>query len=322
MTIADRQPRIPMTDGFEPVRRAVVIGAGTMGSGIAAHLANCGIVVALLDRVADGDDRSALARTAIERQVQVGGFMVPAFAARVTPGNVEDDLDVVAEADWIVEAVFEDPNVKHELYAKLEGLRRPGTLVSSNTSGIPVAELVRGHSEEFARDFTITHFFNPPRTMELLEVVAGSDTSPEVLERTIRVADRQLGKTVLECRDTPGFIANRLGSHWMAVAALEAFEAGLDVETADAIMSRPFGIPRTGVFGLFDLVGVNLVPLLWPVLTRALPADDAAQRYDLMGDRVFQHLLDNGLIGRRGPGGFTRRKNEAGEMVDEVIDLE
>ena len=322
MTIADRQPRIPMTDGFTPVRRAVVIGAGTMGSGIAAHLANCGIVVALLDRVADGDDRSALARTAIERQVQVGGFMVPAFAARVTPGNVEDDLDVVAEADWIVEAVFEDPNVKHELYAKLEGLRRPGTLMSSNTSGIPVAELVRGHSEEFARDFTITHFFNPPRTMELLEVVAGSDTSPEVLERTIRVADRQLGKTVLECRDTPGFIANRLGSHWMAVAALEAFEAGLDVETADAIMSRPFGIPRTGVFGLFDLVGVNLVPLLWPVLTRALPADDAAQRYDLMGDRVFKHLLDNGLIGRRGPGGFTRRKNEAGEKVDEVIDLE
>ena len=322
MTIADRQPRIPMTNGFEPVRRAVVIGAGTMGSGIAAHLANCGIVVALLDRVADGDDRSALARTAIERQVQVGGFMVPAFAARVTPGNVEDDLDVVAEADWIVEAVFEDPNVKHELYAKLEGLRRPGTLMSSNTSGIPVAELVRGHSEEFARDFTITHFFNPPRTMELLEVVAGSDTSPEVLERTIRVADRQLGKTVLECRDTPGFIANRLGSHWMAVAALEAFEAGLDVETTDAIMSRPFGIPRTGVFGLFDLVGVNLVPLLWPVLTRALPADDAAQRYDLMGDRVFQHLLDNGLIGRRGPGGFTRRKNESGEKVDEVIDLE
>ncbi len=164
MTIADRQPRIPMTDGFEPVRSAVVIGAGTMGSGIAAHLANCGIVVALLDRVADGDDRSALARTAIERQVQVGGFMVPAFAARVTPGNVEDDLDVVAGADWIVEAVFEDPNVKHELYAKLEGLRRPGTLMSSNTSGIPVAELVRGHSEEFARDFTITHFFNPPRT--------------------------------------------------------------------------------------------------------------------------------------------------------------
>ncbi|MDO5535496.1 MAG: 3-hydroxyacyl-CoA dehydrogenase/enoyl-CoA hydratase family protein [Propionibacteriaceae bacterium] len=326
MTIADRQPRIPMTDGFTPVRRAVVIGAGTMGSGIAAHLANCGITVTLLDRVpddvADGEDRVALARTAIERQVKGGGFMVPEFAERVTPGNVEDDLAVVADADWIVEAVFEDPDVKHELYTKLDGLRRPGTLMSSNTSGIPVAELVRGHSVEFARDFTITHFFNPPRTMELLEVVAGDATAPEMLERTIQVADRQLGKTVLECRDTPGFIANRLGSHWMAVAALEAFRAGLDVETADAIMSRPFGIPRTGVFGLFDLVGVNLVPLLWPVLTRALPADDAAQRYDLMGDRVFTHLLENGLIGRRGPGGFTRRKNAAGEKVDEVIDLD
>ena len=140
--------------------------------------------------------------------------MVPAFAARVTPGNVEDDLDVVAEADWIVEAVFEDPNVKHELYAKLEGLRRPGTLVSSNTSGIPVAELVRGHSAEFARDFTITHFFNPPRTMELLEVVAGEATSPEVLERTgmraalayLRIGAAGVGRDVVEPRlaDPPG----------------------------------------------------------------------------------------------------------------------
>lgn len=322
MTVADRLPRIPMTEGFEPVRSAVVIGAGTMGSGIAAHLANCGITVTLLDRVGDEEDRSSLARTAIERQVKGGGFMVPVFAERVTPGNVDDDLGAVTDADWVVEAVFEDPAVKHELYAKLDPLLRPGTLVTSNTSGIPVAELVRGHSEQFANDFAITHFFNPPRQMELLEVVAGTDTDPAIHRRVSEVADRQLGKSVLECRDTPGFIANRLGSHWMAVAALEAFDAGLDVETADAIMSRPFGIPRTGVFGLFDLVGVNLVPLLWPVLTRALPADDDAQRYDLMSNRVFTHLLDHGLIGRRGPGGFTRRKNEAGEKVDEVLDFE
>ena len=332
MTIADRQPRIPMTEGFVPVRRAVVVGAGTMGAGIAAHLANCGIAVTLLDRVAEATgpegpdppvtDRSALARAGIERQVQVGGFMVPGFAERVTPGNIEDDLGAVADADWVIEAVFEDPAVKHELYARIDPLRRPGSLVSSNTSGIPASELVRGQSEQFARDFTITHFFNPPRTMELLEIVAGPTTDPAIHERVGQVADRQLGKTVLECRDTPGFIANRLGSHWMAAAALEAFRAGLDVETTDAIMSKPFGIPRTGVFGLFDLVGVNLVPLLWPVLMDALPATDAAQRYNLMDDRVFRHLLDHGLIGRRGPGGFTRRKNEAGEKVDEVIDLD
>ncbi len=322
MTIADRLPRVPDLAGFEPVRKAMVIGAGTMGAGIAAHLANCGIEVILLDRAADGGDADALARAGIERQLAVGGFMVPEFAARVTPGNVEADLGASAGVDWVIEAVFEDPGVKHALYRRLEEVRRPGTLLSSNTSGIPVRELVRGHSDGFARDFTITHFFNPPRTMELLEVVPGELTDPAVLGRVTAVADRQLGKVVLGCRDTPGFIANRLGSHWMAAAALEAFRAGLDVETADAVMSRPFGIPRTGVFGLFDLVGINLVPLLWPVLTDALPASDACHRYDLGADPVFAHLLANGLVGRHGPGGFYRRRNAAGEKVDEVLDLE
>ncbi len=321
MTIADRQPRIPRLPGFEPVRRAVVVGAGTMGAGIAAHLANCGIDVTLLDRVAEGEDRSALARTGIARQLASGGFMVEEFADRVTPGNVDDDLVVCADADWVIEAVFEDPAVKHALYARLDAVRRPGTLVSSNTSGIPVRELVSGHSDAFAHDFTITHFFNPPRTMELLEVVAGEATDPAARARVVAACDRQLGKVVLECRDTPGFIANRLGSHWMAAAALEAFRAGLDVETADAVMSRPFGIPRTGVFGLFDLVGINLVPLLWPVLTDALPATDACHSYDIGSDPVFAHLLANGLIGRQGPGGFYRRRNAAGEKVDEVLDL-
>lgn len=322
MTIADRRPRIPLAAGFEPVRSAVVIGAGTMGAGIAAHLANCGIQVTLLDRAADGADPSALARAGIERQLAGGGFMVPDFADRVQPGNVEDDLGSCAEVDWVIEAVFEDPAVKHALYRRLDEVRRPGTMLSSNTSGIPVHELVNGHSEAFAGDFTITHFFNPPRTMELLEVVPGEGTHPSIIERVTAVADRQLGKVVLECRDTPGFIANRLGSHWMAVAVLEAFRAGLDAETADAVMSRPFGIPRTGVFGLFDLVGINLVPLLWPVLTNALPASDASQAYDLGGDPVFNHLLVNGLVGRQGPGGFYRRRNPGGEKVDEVLDFE
>jgi len=322
MTIADRQPRIPRVAGFDPVHRAVVVGAGTMGAGIAAHLANCGIEVTLLDRATDSGDRSALARAGIARQLTSGGFMVGEFADRVTPGNVEDDLAVCADADWVIEAVFEDPAVKHDLYSRLDDLRRPGTLVSSNTSGIPVHELVAGHSDAFAHDFTITHFFNPPRTMELLEVVAGEATEAATHARVVAVGDRQLGKVVLECRDTPGFLANRLGSHWMAVAALEAFRAGLDVETADAVMSRPFGIPRTGVFGLFDLVGINLVPLLWPVLTHALPASDACHRYDLGADPVFAHLLANGLVGRLGPGGFHRRRNAAGDKVDEVLDLE
>jgi 3-hydroxyacyl-CoA dehydrogenase len=322
MTIADRMPRLPGAPGFEPVRRAVVVGAGTMGAGIAAHLANCGVTVTLLDRAADGPDRSGLAKAGIARQLASGGFMLPEFAERVPPGNVDADLGACAPADWVIEAVFEDPAVKHALYRRLDDVRRPGTLVSSNTSGIPVRELVAGHSDAFARDFTITHFFNPPRTMELLEVVAGPATAPAAHARVVAVGDRQLGKVVLECRDTPGFIANRLGSHWMAAAALEAFAAGLDVETADAVMSRPFGIPRSGVFGLFDLVGINLVPLLWPVLTDALPASDACHRYDLGADPVFAHLLAHGLIGRQGPGGFYRRRDASGGKVDEVLDLD
>ncbi len=321
MTVAEGLPRVPGASGFEVVRRAVVIGAGTMGAGIAAHLANCGIEVTLLDRTSEGPDPAALARAGIARQLAVGGFMLDAFAARVTPGTVDDDLAACADADWVIEAVFEDPAVKHALYRRLDAVRRPGSLVSSNTSGIPLAELVAGHSDAFARDFTITHFFNPPRTMDLLEVVAGSATDPAAHARVVEVADRQLGKTVLECRDTPGFIANRLGSHWMAVAALAAFRAGVDVETADAVLSRPFGVPKTGVFGLFDLVGINLVPLLYPVLTRALPPTDAAHRFDPTADPVFAHLLAHGLVGRRGPGGFYRRRNEAGEAVDEVFDV-
>ena len=133
MSITDRHPRVPVLGGFEPVQRAVVIGAGTMGAGIAAHLANCGITVTLLDRAGDAEDRSVLARTGIERQLTVGGFMLAEFADRVTAGNIDDDLGACANADWVIEAVFEDPAVKHALYRRLDEVRRPGTLVSSNT---------------------------------------------------------------------------------------------------------------------------------------------------------------------------------------------
>lgn len=301
--------------------KAVVFGAGVMGSGIAAHLANAGVEVTLLDVVPEGaEDRSILATEAIARQLKNGGFMLPDFAARVRPGNVEDDLAALAEADWIVEAVFEDPRVKADIYALIEEHRRPGSLVSSNTSGIPLAKLIAGQPESFVRDFTITHFFNPPRVMELLELVTGPDTDAGVVERVRAAADERLGKTVLDCKDTPGFIANRVGAFWLACAALTAFDEGLDIETADALGSRPFGVPKTGVFGLFDLVGINLVPLLWANFLKVLPAGDAFHRYPLPENRVFRHLLAHGLIGRRGPGGFYRRKNAAGEPVDEVLD--
>lgn len=307
----------------DDVRRAVVVGAGAMGSGIAAQLANAGVEVWLLDVVPEGEttDRSRLAREAIARQVKSAGFMLPVFADRVTPGNVIDDVASYTTADWVIEAVFEDLAVKRDLYATIERHRGADTMVTSNTSTIPLAQLVEGRDPGFVAHFGITHFFNPPRQMPLLEVVAGPDTDPAVVERLITAGDHQLGKTVLRCRDTPGFLANRIGNFWMAVAASEALRGGVGIETADAVMTRHFGTPRTGVFGLFDLVGINLVPLIWTSFLRLLPADDAYHRFDITTDPTFTGLLERGLVGRRGPGGFTRRQKTPDGPVDEVLDV-
>ncbi len=304
------------------VRRAVVVGAGAMGSGIAAHLANAGVQVHLLDVVPEGesDDRSRLAREAIERQVKAAGFMLSVFAERVTPGNVVDDVAAYAEADWVIEAVFEDLAVKRALYQVIEQHRGPGTIVTSNTSTIPLARLVEGRDDDFVRHFAITHFFNPPRQLPLLELVAGPGTDPSVVEVLTAAGDHQLGKTVLRCRDAPGFLANRIGNFWMAVAAAEALRGEVDIETADTVMARHFGTPRTGVFGLFDLVGINLVPLIWTSFLKLLDDDDAYHRYDITADPTFTGLLQRGLVGRRGPGGFTRRTKTAEGPLDEVID--
>ena len=308
----------------DAVRTAVVVGAGAMGSGIAAHLANAGVQVTLLDVVPDGEtsDRSRLARDAITRQLKSGGFMLPVFAERVTPGNIEDDAAAYAGADWVIEAVFEDPAVKQALYATIEQHRAADTMVTSNTSTIPLARLVEGRDEGFVRHFAITHFFNPPRQLPLLELVAGPATDPAVIDALVAAGDHQLGKSVLRCRDTPGFLANRIGNFQMAVAASEALNGEVDIETADAVMTRAFGTPRTGVFGLFDLVGINLVPLIWTSFLKLLPADDAYHRFDITTDRVFTGLLERGLVGRRGPGGFTRRTKTAEGPVDEVLDTE
>ncbi|MFT4215901.1 MAG: 3-hydroxyacyl-CoA dehydrogenase NAD-binding domain-containing protein [Micropruina sp.] len=304
------------------VRQAVVVGAGAMGSGIAAQLANARVKVRLLDVVPEGEneDRSRLARDAIARQVKDGGFMLPVFAERVTPGNVLDDVAAYAEADWVIEAVFEDLAVKRSLYATIDAHRGPDTMVTSNTSTIPLASLVEGRDAGFVAHFAITHFFNPPRQMPLLEVVAGPSTNAEVTERLVAAGDHKLGKTVLRCRDTPGFLANRIGNFWMAVASAEALACDVDVETADAVMTRAFGTPRTGVFGLFDLVGINLVPSIWTSFLRLLPADDGYSRYDITTNAVFPGLLERGLVGRRAAGGFTRRRKTPEGPLDEVID--
>jgi len=305
------------------LKHAAVIGAGSMGSGIAAHLANAGIEVDLLDIVPEAaGDRDRLAKTGIERQLKSGGFMHPDLTAHIRPGNVEDNFDRIAEADWIIEAVFEDLQIKRDLYQRVEAARKDGSIVSSNTSTIPLRDLTKEQGERFARDFVVTHFFNPPRIMKLLEIVSNDRTDPSVVARIGPIADHLLGKSNIMCLDTPGFIANRVGNYWMSVAAMEAFRLKLTVEETDAVMSRPFGIPRTGIFGLFDLVGIQLVPLVWGSFMQTLPDEDDHRNFDITRDATFTAMLDKGLTGRFGPGGFYRRRNESGERVNEVLDLD
>ncbi len=197
------------------IEKVAVIGAGVMGGGIAAQVANAGIPVVLLDIVPkDADDRSVVAKTAIQKMLKTdpAPFMSKRAAKRVTAGNIEDDLDQLADCDWIVEVVIERLDIKQDLYKKIQAARKPGSIVSSNTSTLPLAQLVQGMDAALKPDFVITHFFNPPRYMRLLEVVAGPDTRPEAIAALSDFADRRLGKDVVSCKYTPGFIANRIGT--------------------------------------------------------------------------------------------------------------
>jgi 3-hydroxyacyl-CoA dehydrogenase len=306
------------------IKAAAVIGSGVMGSGIAAQIANAGVPVLLFDIVPKGaEDRSILAKAALARLAKAdpAAFMSKAAARLVTPCNLEDDLERLAEVDWIVEAVVENLEVKRALYARLESARRQGSVVSSNTSTLPLAKLTEDLPERFCRDFLITHFFNPPRYMRLLEVVRDERTDPAAAERIAAFADHALGKSVIACKDTPGFIANRIGCFWMQAAFRHAFEMGLPIEEADAVMGRPLGIPKTGVFGLADLVGIDLLPHVAMSLRGALPPGDPFHEVDRDWP-LIQKMIESGYTGRKGKGGFYRLNPTGGERIKEAIDLQ
>jgi 3-hydroxyacyl-CoA dehydrogenase len=308
---------------MQPIRKAAVIGAGVMGAGIAAQIANAGVPVLLLDIVPNGAaNRNALAEGAITKMLKTepAPFMSARAAKLVTAGNIEDHLGQLAECDWIIEAVVERLDVKQELYRKIDAVRRPGTAVSSNTSTIPLKMLTQGLGEAFARDFLITHFFNPPRYMRLLEIVTGARTDEQLAQTVGRFADLALGKSVVRCKDSPGFIANRLGVYWLQVGVIEAIDLALTVEEADAVIGKPMGIPKTGVFGLIDLVGLDLMPHINASLAKSLPPNDpfhAANR-DLP---LIRKMIADGYIGRKGKGGFYRLNRAGGGKLKEAIDL-
>ena len=304
------------------IRRAAVIGAGTMGAGIAGHLANAGVDVLLLDVATAGDaagtaDRDSVAAGAIERMRSQNPppLMHPDYAARITAGNVEDHLDRAGDCDWIAEAIVERIDVKRDLYDALDRVRRPGSIVSSNTSTLPLSLLTEHMSEAMRADFCITHFFNPVRFMRLLELVRGPDTRPEVVETLERFCDVALGKGVVHCRDTPGFLANRVGVYALQAGLVEAVAQGVAIEEADAVMGRPMGIPKTGLFALYDLIGLDLMLDVASSLATALPPGDAFHAV-AGGIPVTRDLVASGHTGNKGLGGFYRGDANAREAVD------
>ncbi len=305
------------------IAKVAVIGSGVMGSGIAAQIANAGIPVLLLDIVpkdAGADDRSKFAKGAIEKMLKTdpAPLMHPRNAKLITPGNMEDDIAGLKDCDWIVEVVLEDLAVKHATYEKIEKHRKKGSIVSSNTSTIPLEKLTEGQPASFVQDFLITHFFNPVRYMRLLEIVIGPKTRTDAVETVRTFCDVRLGKGVVECRDTPGFIVNRILTFWMQAGVNAAIDRKVGIEVVDAIMGKPVGVPKTGIFGLIDLVGIDLMPHLSKSLLSTLPADDEYRKI-YRDIPLIQQMIAAGYTGRKGKGGFYKLDDRRNKLS---IDLQ
>ena len=305
------------------ISKVCVIGSGVMGSGIAAQVANAGYPALLLDIVPpNATDRSVLAKTAVEKllKAEPAPLMSKSAAKLIEVGNIEDDLKRLAECDWIIEAIIEKPELKQTLYKKIDSARKPGSILSSNTSTLPLKVLMDGMPASVKRDFCITHFFNPPRYMRLLEVVAGPETRSDALSAVTAFADEKLGKAVVKAKDSPGFIANRIGVYWMQCAVNAARELGLTVEEADAVMGKPMGAPKSGVFDLMDIVGLDLMPHVDASMRHALPKSDAY--HGLPADfPLLAAMIAEGRTGRKGGAGFYRLNRSAGGKTKEAVDL-
>ena len=291
------------------IKKVAVIGAGVMGSGIAAQITNAGIPVLLLDIVPkDAENRNVIAQGAVEKMVKAKNlepFMVKRNAKMIECGNLEDDLDKLSSCDWIIEVVPEDLKIKHATYEKIAKYRNKDSIVSSNTSTILLSKLMEGMDADMAKSFMITHFFNPVRYLRLLEIIKTDKTDVQSVQTITEFCDVHLGKGVVNCNDTPGFIVNRILTFWMQKAVNVALDKNVTIEVADAVLSKPIGVPKTGVFGLIDLVGVDLMPYLSKSLLSTLPDKDGYR--DIYRDIPFvTQMIEAKYNGRKGKGGFYR----------------
>jgi 3-hydroxyacyl-CoA dehydrogenase len=308
----------------EGIQKVAVIGSGVMGAGIAAHCANAGCEVLLLDIVPDGaEDRNSLSKTAIQKMHKSNPEMLmhKRNSKRITPGNIEDDLHLLEDFDWVIEVVIENLDVKRDLYSRLCDKIGPDTILSSNTSTLPRSKLVSELPRDISSRFLITHFFNPPRYLPLLEVVTSSEVDESVVTRFCEFADHRLGKRVTMCNDRPGFIGNRLGVYFIQRAFKATLELGLSVEQADAMLGRPIGLPKTAVFALMDLVGIDLIPHVTESLLEHLPDDDPFHKIAGTGEEIILNMIQDGYTGRKGKGGFYRLNKDGGKKVKEARNL-
>jgi 3-hydroxyacyl-CoA dehydrogenase len=307
------------------IHKAVVIGAGTMGAAIAAHLANVGVPVTLLDIVPK--DAPAGDKAARNKIVNAGweaclkakpaNLMSPELKTFVTLGNLEDDFGAVAEADWVVEAIVENLKIKQDLMARIDEVRKPNAIVSTNTSGIPVTSIAEGRSKEFKKHFLGTHFFNPPRYLKLLEIIPTKDTSKEVVEFISHFGEYRLGKGIVLCKDTPNFIGNRVAFGTGAFALDFILKNGYTVDEVDSITGPLIGRPKTATFRLIDLVGIDVWDHVGRNLAPLIPHDKLGQQYlkAEAPNKLISTLIERKWLGNKTKIGFYKevRKEDGGK---------
>src|SRR6516162_6232422 len=290
------------------IHRVAVLGAGTMGARIAAHFANAGIPSYLLDIVppdADVPARNKIAAAGLEaaKKAKPAAFMDASLARFVTVGNFEDDLKKLADVDWIIEAVVERLDIKRELLKKVEAIRKPGTIITTNTSGLPVGKIAEGFSDDFRRSWFGTHFFNPPRYMRLLEIIPTPDSDKASIEAIAHFCDVRLGKGIVYAKDTPNFIGNRIGTFSVLNVIRLMQEMDMSLEDVDALTGQAVGWPKSATFRTIDLVGLDILGHVVGNLT----GNVKDERSDLQLPDFFKQMVQNKWLGDKTKGGFYKK---------------
>src|SRR5208337_909865 len=308
---------------MKSIHKVAILGAGTMGARIAAHFANAGVPSLLLDIVppdADGPARNKIAAAGLDgaRKSKPAAFFEPSLARLVTVGNFEDDLKRLAEVDWIIEAIVENLEIKRSLLKKVDAIRKPGTIVTTNTSGLPVAKIAEGFSADFRRSWFGTHFFNPPRYMRLLELIPTPDADPALIAAVTHFCDAQLGKGVVYAKDTPNFIGNRIGTFSVLNVMRLMQELDLSIEEIDALTGTAVGWPRSATFRTIDLVGLDI---LGHVVSNMMQ-NVHDERSELQLPAFFRQMIERKLLGDKTKGGFYKKHKGGGGKEDERLALD